>query len=245
MKNINANSGEADLRSIDKKDLRLAVEYSAMQKEVKKFLHTKVEHYMHFQNAAREDKHQRYNSTQLNKMLNSEFLSRIAGTNGSKGLRRELSILTDLRDSDGDHSSESGQAAKASQAVEKQLTTKANISEPPAIGRHDSDDDSMENTNQQIFKAQQRTQKFYKEQKAFYQNPAAELNVENEFLYALQEKHCLVMPAFAKIQDYELNLSNQFVNVETIAALSAYILDQTELLNEKVSKESYGNFAKA
>jgi len=44
------------------------------------------------------------------------------------------------------------------------------------------------------------------------------------------------MPAFAKIQDYELNLSNQFVNAETIAALSAYILDQTALLNEKVSK---------
>ena len=44
------------------------------------------------------------------------------------------------------------------------------------------------------------------------------------------------MPAFAKIQDYELNLSNQFVNSETIDALSAYIINQTELLNEKVSK---------
>jgi len=27
LKNINANSGEADLRSIDKKDLKLAAEY--------------------------------------------------------------------------------------------------------------------------------------------------------------------------------------------------------------------------
>ena len=114
LKNINADSGEADLRSIDKKDQKLAAEYSAMQKEVKKFLHTKVEHHMHFQNAAREDKHQRYNSTQLNKMLNSEFLSRIAGTNASRGLSRELSILTDLRDSDEEYSSESGQVAKAS-----------------------------------------------------------------------------------------------------------------------------------
>ena len=33
--------------------------------------------------------------------------------------------------------------------------------------------------------------------------------------------------------------------METVAALSAYILDQTELLNEKVSKESSGNFVKA
>ena len=47
------------------------------------------------------------------------------------------------------------------------MTTKATISEPPAAGPRDSDDEAIENTNQQIFKAQQRTQKFYKEQKAF------------------------------------------------------------------------------
>lgn len=145
-----------------------------MQKEVKKFLHTKVEHYMHFQNAAKQDKHQRYNSTQLNKMLNSEFLSRIAANDASQGLSRELSILTDLRDSDGEEEymysslsviSESGQAAKASPQFNSpsnstlipQMTTKANISDEAAIGPHDSDDDSIENTNQQIFKAQQRT----------------------------------------------------------------------------------------
>ena len=70
--------GGGDGLQLDQSDLELAREYSAIQKTLKKFMQNKVEHQMHFQNAAREDKNQRFDTEQLNKMLNSEFASRMA-----------------------------------------------------------------------------------------------------------------------------------------------------------------------